>query len=162
MDHNMVLRYDYINRNRWRRRTNAPPSLAISMAMAVRWCDTACISRWRRSSAFIEATKRRHRATTRSVLPRRPPGRQQTVRRCKMNPLCWSLQWPWRCADTTHVTRWRRFVAFIKATKRRHRASTRSDSINRLCSGCGLCFCSMCCGVRGVPPSNASRPNQGI
>jgi len=31
---------------------------------------------------------------------------------------------------TAHITRWRTFVAFIKATKRRHRASSRSDSIN--------------------------------
>ena len=30
---------------------------------------------------------------------------------------------------TSHITRWRRFVAFIKATKRHHRASTRSDII---------------------------------
>ncbi len=28
---------------------------------------------------------------------------------------------------TMHIARWRRFVAFIKATKRRHRASTCSD-----------------------------------
>jgi len=29
--------------------------------------------------------------------------------------------------------------------------------------GCGpSLFCSMCCGVRGVPPSNAPMPNQGI
>ena len=108
----MVLRYDYSNRNRWRRRTNAPPSLAISIAMAVRWCDNARISRWRRSRALIEATKRRHRA------------------------------------------------------------STRSDSINRLCCG-GLCFCSMlwskrCAAIkctqaqpghRGSPESSPQREN---
>ena len=29
------------------------------------------------------------------------------------------------------ITRWRRFMAFIKATKRRHQASTRSDITNR-------------------------------
>jgi len=33
--------------------------------------------------------------------------------------------------DTVRIARWRRFVAFIKATKRCHRASTRSNSINR-------------------------------
>jgi len=32
---------------------------------------------------------------------------------------------------TVRITLWRRFVAFIKATKRRHRASSHSDSINR-------------------------------
>ena len=32
---------------------------------------------------------------------------------------------------TAHIARWRRFMAFIKATKRHHRASNRSDSIKR-------------------------------
>jgi len=31
---------------------------------------------------------------------------------------------------TAHISRWRRLMAFIKATKRHHWASTRSDSIN--------------------------------
>jgi len=31
---------------------------------------------------------------------------------------------------TAHITQWRRFVAFTKATKRHHRVSTHSDSIN--------------------------------
>ncbi len=34
---------------------------------------------------------------------------------------------------TVRIARWRRFVAFIKATKRRHRASNRSNSINWTC-----------------------------
>ncbi len=34
---------------------------------------------------------------------------------------------------TACIARWRRFVAFIKATKRRHRVRTLSDSINRTC-----------------------------
>jgi hypothetical protein len=44
MDHNMVLSYDYSNQNRRRRQTNAPPSRAILMAMAVRRCHTEHIS----------------------------------------------------------------------------------------------------------------------
>ena len=32
---------------------------------------------------------------------------------------------------TAHIARWKRFVAFTKATKCHHRASTCSDSINR-------------------------------
>jgi len=32
---------------------------------------------------------------------------------------------------TARVAQWKRFVAFIKATKRRLRASTRSDSVSR-------------------------------
>ena len=73
----MVLSYNYSNRNRWRRRTNAPPSLAILIAMAVRWCDTARIAWWRRSRAFIKATKRCHRVTTPSVLLQWPPGQRK-------------------------------------------------------------------------------------
>ena len=42
----MVLSYDYSNQNRRLRRTNAPPSRAISMATAVRQCNTERISRW--------------------------------------------------------------------------------------------------------------------
>ena len=34
---------------------------------------------------------------------------------------------------TAHIAWWRRFVAFIKATKRHHRASTCSDITNRTC-----------------------------
>jgi hypothetical protein len=33
----------------------------------------------------------------------------------------------------TRIARWRRFMAFVKATKRRHRASTHSDIIKRTC-----------------------------
>jgi hypothetical protein len=51
LDHNMVLSNDYSNRNRRRRRTNAPPSWAISMALAVRRCDTEHIFRCRMTRA---------------------------------------------------------------------------------------------------------------
>ncbi len=40
--------------------------LAILMAVAVRWYYTAHIAHWRRSRAFIKATKRRRRVSTRS------------------------------------------------------------------------------------------------
>jgi len=45
---------------------NVPPLLTISMAIAVHRYYTARITRWRRSVAFIKATKRRHRTSTRS------------------------------------------------------------------------------------------------
>ena len=39
--------------------------------------------------------------------------------------------------STERITQWRRFMAFTKATKRHHRVSTRSDSINQTCNtGC--------------------------
>jgi len=34
---------------------------------------------------------------------------------------------------TAHIAQWRRFMAFLRATIRRHWASTYSDSINRTC-----------------------------
>ena len=43
---------------------NVPPSLDISIAMAVRWWNTVSIAWWRRFRAFIKATKHRHRAST--------------------------------------------------------------------------------------------------
>ena len=127
----MVLSYDYSNRNRRRRRINAPPSRAILIAMAVRRWNTERIARWRRSRAFIKATKLRHRATTRSVLPRQPPGTQSTQRWATCPPplLAILMAVVMRRCYTPRIARWRRFVAFIKATKRHHRASTHSDSI---------------------------------
>ena len=96
----MVLSYDYSNQNRRQRWTNAPLSRAISMAMVVRRCHTERISQCSMTRASLEATGRRHWATTRSILPRRPPRRQQTKRQCNMHPLCWPFRWPWRCGGT--------------------------------------------------------------
>ena len=45
---------------------HVPTLLAISMAIAMRRCYTPRIARWRRFVAFIKATKRHHRASTRS------------------------------------------------------------------------------------------------
>jgi len=108
---------------------NVPPSLAILIAMAVRQCNTACIDQWRRSRAFIKATKCRHWATTRSVSPRRPPEQQQTKWRCKIHlPLLAILMSAVvRRCYTAHIAQWRWFVAFLKATKCRYPANTCSD-----------------------------------
>ncbi len=43
--------------------TNTPKKAAVLMAMAMRWYVTACIARWRRSRASLEATERRHQAS---------------------------------------------------------------------------------------------------
>ena len=45
---------------------HVPTLLAISMAVAMRWYNTAHISRWRRFVAFTKATKCHHWASTRS------------------------------------------------------------------------------------------------
>ena len=132
MNHNMVLSYDYAREKRRQQWTKALLLQAFLIAMAVWQCNTACVSRWKRSRAFIKSTKCHHQATTCSVLPRRPPGRQQLKQRCKMCPLCCPFQWPSRrggtipCASPNGGS-----LAFLKATKRCHRVSTRSDSINR-------------------------------
>ena len=112
----MVLSYDYSNRNRQQRQTNATPSRAISMAMAVRRCNTERISRLRRSRAFIKATKLHQRATTCSVSPRRPPGTQSTQRweTCPPPLLAILMAMAMRQYNTERIAQWRRFVAFIK------------------------------------------------
>ncbi len=100
----------------------------ISMAMAVRQCNTVCISQLRRSRAFIKATKCNHRVTTRSVLPRWLPGQQKTKQQCKI-----LMAVVVRRLYTPHIDQWRWFVAFLKATEWRHWASTCSDITNRTC-----------------------------
>ena len=48
-----------------------------------------------------------------------------------INEVFWSTRpfWTMRRYDTARIARWRRFVAFIKATKRRHQASSCSNII---------------------------------
>ncbi len=43
--------------------TNTPKKVAMLMAVVVRWYNTACIARWRRTRALLEATGRRHGAS---------------------------------------------------------------------------------------------------
>ena len=51
-----------------------PTSLAISMAMRIRWYSAKPITQYGRSTmATIDATGRRHRASICPVLPRRTP-----------------------------------------------------------------------------------------
>ena len=115
MDHTMVLSYDYSNRNRRRQRTNAPPLRAIWWPW--RWAGARRIAQCSMTKASPEATGRRHRATTHSVLPHGPPGRQSTQRWCNMYSLCWPFWWLLQCGSTI----------LRASTKRHHRASTCSD-----------------------------------
>ena len=100
MNHNMVLSYDYAKQNRRQRWTNAPLLRAILMEMVRRWIAKWGITRCSMSRATPEVTGRHHRATTRSVSPRQPPGRQQTKQRCIMYPLWWPFRWSMRCGST--------------------------------------------------------------
>ena len=92
--------------------------------MAVRRCNTAHITQWRRFRAFIKATKCRYR----DYLLRITPG---TANKTKMQHVSTLLTILMAIAVrryyTPRIARWWRFVAFIKATKRRHRASTCSN-----------------------------------
>ena len=92
------------------------------------------IARCSMSRATPDATGRCHRATTCFILPHQLPGQQQTKQRCNMYSLWWLFWWPSQCGGTIACTaQWRRFMTFTKATKRHHRASTRSNSIDRTC-----------------------------
>ena len=51
--------------------------------------------------------------------------------RCKIPPLCWPFRWQWQGVST--IPHRRRFMAFLKATKCRHRTSTCSDIPTRTC-----------------------------
>jgi hypothetical protein len=52
---------------------NAPTSLAISMAMRIRWYGAKHIAQYGRSRATLDATGRRHRSSICPVLARRTP-----------------------------------------------------------------------------------------
>jgi len=52
---------------------NAPTSLAISMAMQIRWYGAERIAQYSRSRATQDATGRRHPVSIRPVSPRRTP-----------------------------------------------------------------------------------------
>jgi len=121
----MVLSYDYSNRNRRQWQTNAPPLLAISMALAVCRCHTERITWCSMTRASLEATGHRHSATTRSA---RATANETTMQHVPTLLAIW-IAVAMRRYDTACNSQWRRFVAFIKATKRHHRTSTHSDII---------------------------------
>ena len=125
----MVLGYDYSNQKRWQWRTNLAQLRATLMATRMHWSNTERIVQFSMSRATPEATGRCHQVNTRSVSPQWLPGKQQTKQRYKMCPLCWPLAAAVHRYYTAGIAWWRRFVAFIKATKRPHRASTRSNRL---------------------------------
>ncbi len=65
---------------------NAPPSLAILMATAVRQSNTDGIAQCGMSRATPEATGCHHWAATCSVSPQWPPGQQQTTQQQQNGP----------------------------------------------------------------------------
>ena len=80
------------------------------------------------------------------LAPYRPSGRQGNNHYEHVPTLlAISMAIALRRCYTPLIAWWRRFVAFIKATKRHHWTSTRSDSVNRS---------SQCCYFRDISSSN--------
>ncbi len=117
---------------------NAPPSLAILMAMAVRQGNTDSIAQCGMSRATSEAIECHHRATTSSVLPRRPPGKQANKQQSTNTPtlLAVSMTIAMRRYLTACIAWWRRSRASLEATGCCHWASIMSNNIK----GTWLCW----------------------
>jgi hypothetical protein len=83
------------------------------------------------SRPTLEATGRRHRATTCSVLPQRPPGqqanKQQSTNTCAKMVILMTMAMRWYV--TARIAQWKRSRASLKATGRHHRASIMSNNI---------------------------------
>jgi hypothetical protein len=105
------------------------------MATAVLWSNTDGIAQCGMSRATPEATGCCHWATTRYVLPQRPPrqqaNKQQSTNTPKMVVVLMAMAM--RRYVTAHIAQWRRFRASLEATGRCHWASIMSDNINWTC-----------------------------
>ncbi len=131
----MVFGYGYCwCQNQWWR-TNAPCLPAVLMATAVRRSNTDSIAKCGISRATLEATGRRHRATTCSIMPQWLPGQQTNKQQSTNTPekLAVLMAMAMRRYVTMHIARWRRFRALLDATKRRHWASIAANSCNWSC-----------------------------
>ena len=114
---------------------NAPRPPAVSMATAVRRSNTDGIAQCSMSRTTPEATGHWHRATTRSILPQRPPEQQANKQQSTNKPkkLALLMAMAMRRYVTTHIAQWRRFRALLDATKCHHRVSIAANSCNRSC-----------------------------
>ncbi len=85
------------------------------------------------SRATPEATGHHHWATTRYVLPQRPPGQQANKQQSTNTPkkVAILMAMAMRRYVTARIARWRRSRASLEATVHRHWASIMSDNINR-------------------------------
>ncbi len=102
------------------------------MATAVRRSNTDGIAQRSMSRATLEATGRRHRATTCYVLPQRPPGQQANKQQSTNTPkkVAVLMAMAMRRYITACIAQWRRSRASQEATGRLHQASIMSDNIN--------------------------------
>jgi hypothetical protein len=133
-----LIELGLIRRQRWWPKRHPLSSvdtqnITILMAMAVHRCNTKRIAQCSMSRATPEATGCRHRVTTHSVSPQRPPGQQANKQQSTNTPkkVAMLMAAALRRYNTACIARWRRSRAFIEATGRRHRASIMSNNINR-------------------------------
>jgi hypothetical protein len=143
---------------------NEPYLQAISMAMAACRSNADGIAQWGMSRATPEATGHRHRATTCSVSPPRPPGHQQTKQRQKNGPalLAILMAVAVRRYNTARIVRWWRSRASLEATGRCHLVSIAANSIKGTWLQCFLCFSLSTHWIRSRVELQAPVSNRGI
>ncbi len=145
----MLFSYGYGQWQNWWWQTNVSPLQVISIAMAVRRCNTKCIAWCSMSRAIPEATGCCHQVTTCSVLPQRLPGQQQTKQQCKntCTLLALLMVMAMRRYITTFIVRWRRSRASLEATGHHHWASICSNRSNCGHANTAIlpCFLAGCC-----------------
>ncbi len=128
----MVFSYGYCWWQNWWWRTNAPRLPAVLMATVVRRSNTDGIARCSMSRATLEATGRRHWATTCYVSPQRLPGQQANKQQSTNTPKKVAILMAMAMCRyvTMHIAQWRRSRASLEATGRCHWASIMSDNMN--------------------------------
>ena len=130
----MVLSYNLIKQKRRQQQTNAPPLLAILMAMRRRLSYAYGIAWCSMSRATPEATGCCHWVTTCSICSRSRHGDSKQNNNVKCTHfLAILMAVAMRRYYISRITWWRRFMAFLKATKRHRQASTCSDNIYLTC-----------------------------
>ncbi len=100
IDYNMIFSYSYCQWQNQQWQTNAPSQPAVLMATVVRRSNTDGIVWWSMSTATLEVTGCRHRATTCSVRPSGHQGDNQQNNNQTIHPLCWPIWWPSQCSGT--------------------------------------------------------------
>jgi hypothetical protein len=129
----MLFSYGYGQWQNHQWHQNAPPSRPVLKALWMRRSDTDGITQCSMSRATSEATGRRHRETTCSVLPQQLPEQQANKQQSTNTPkkVAMLMAAAVRRYNTACITRWRRSRALLEATGRRHQASIMSDNINQ-------------------------------
>ena len=120
------------------------------MATTVRQSDTDEFAQCGMSRATLEATGCRHRATTCSISPQRPPGQHANKQQSTNTPtkLAVLMAIAMRRYNIVCIAQWRRSRASLEATGCHHRESTCSGGVDymapkwRRMHSISLCFFS--------------------